>query len=73
MNALRFKARKFRPGDGAQLGITMTAVDRLLRHPDDKPTLGLLLVREKNRVLVSSSSRRARSTCTIALHPTARG
>ena len=24
----------------------------LLAHPDDKPTLGLLLVREKNRVLV---------------------
>jgi hypothetical protein len=30
----------------------MTAVDRLLCHPDDKPTLGLLLVREKNQVLV---------------------
>jgi hypothetical protein len=30
----------------------MTAVDRLLAHPDDKPTLGLLLVREKNKVLV---------------------
>lgn len=30
----------------------MTAVDRPLCHPDDKPTLGLLLVRVKNRVLV---------------------
>jgi hypothetical protein len=30
----------------------MTVVDRLLCHPDHKPTLGLLLVREKNRVLV---------------------
>ena len=30
----------------------MTAVDRLLCHPDDKPTLGLLLVSEKNCVLV---------------------
>jgi len=47
------EARKFEPGDGAQLGMYMTAVDRLLAHPDDKPTLGrLLLVREKNRVLV---------------------
>ena len=46
------KARKFEPGDGAQLGMYMTAVDRLLAHPDDKPPLGLLLVREKNRVLV---------------------
>ena len=49
---IELKARKFEPGDGAQLGMTMTAVDRLLAHPDDKPTLGLLLVREKNRVLV---------------------
>lgn len=30
----------------------MHAVDKLLCHPSDKPTLGLLLVREKNRVLV---------------------
>ena len=49
---IELKARKFQPGDGAQLGMYMTAVDRLLRHPDDKPTLGLLLVREKNRVMV---------------------
>lgn len=49
---IELKARNFQPGDGAQLGMYMTAVDRLLCHPDDKPTLGLLLVREKNRVLV---------------------
>jgi len=49
---IELKARKFEAGDGAQLGMYMTAVDRLLTHPDDKPTLGLLLVREKNRVLV---------------------
>ena len=49
---IELKARKFQPGDGAQLGMYMTAVDRLLCHSDDKPTLGLLLVREKNRVMV---------------------
>ena len=49
---IELKARKFQPGDGAQLGMYMTAVDRLLSHSEDKPTLGLLLVREKNRVLV---------------------
>lgn len=49
---IELKARKFEPGDGAQLGMYMTAVNQLLAHPDDKPTLGLLLVREKNRVLV---------------------
>ena len=49
---LEIKARKFELGDGAQLGMYMTAVDKLLNHPDDKPALGLLLVREKNKVLV---------------------
>jgi predicted nuclease of restriction endonuclease-like (RecB) superfamily len=49
---IELKARKFEPGDGAQLGMYMTAVDKLLARSDDKPTLGLLLVREKNRVLV---------------------
>lgn len=49
---IELKARNFEIGDGAQLGMYMHAVDKLLRHPDDKPTVGLLLVREKNRVLV---------------------
>lgn len=49
---IELKARRFEPGDGAKLGMYMTAVDRLLCHPDDKQTIGLLLVKEKNRVLV---------------------
>lgn len=40
------------PGDTAQLNIYMNVVDELLRHPDDQPTIGLLLVKQKNRVLV---------------------
>lgn len=46
------KAREFKPGDSAQLGMYMTAVNKLLNHPDDKPALGLLLVKTKNKVLV---------------------
>lgn len=49
---IELKASKFKPGDGAQLGMYITAVNRLLNHPDDQPALGLLLVREKNQVLV---------------------
>lgn len=49
---IELKVRKFEPGDGAKLGMYMTAVDRLLCHPDDRQTIGLLLVKEKNRVLV---------------------
>lgn len=49
---IELKARVFEPGDGIQLGMYMRAVDELLKHPDDKPSLGLLLVKEKNRLLV---------------------
>ena len=50
--AIELKARPFAPGDGAQLGMYITAINRLLNHPDDKPALGLLLVRGKNQMLV---------------------
>jgi predicted nuclease of restriction endonuclease-like (RecB) superfamily len=49
---LEIKARKFEVGDGSQLGMYMTAVDKLLKHEEDKPTLGLLLVRSKSGILV---------------------
>ena len=49
---IELKARAFEPGDGIQLGMYMRAVDGLLNHPDDKSSLGLLLVKEKNRFLV---------------------
>ncbi len=63
---IELKARKFTPGDGAQLGMYMTAVDRLLSHPDDKPTLGLLLVREKNRMLVEYALGGSRQPISVA-------
>lgn len=49
---IEIKAREFEVGDGAQLGMYMTAVDKLIKYPDDKPSLGLLLVRGKNEILV---------------------
>jgi predicted nuclease of restriction endonuclease-like (RecB) superfamily len=53
--AVELKARKFDPGDVAQLSFYQNIVDDVLRHPDDKPTIGLLLVREKNRTVVEYS------------------
>ena len=63
---LELKARAFEPGDGVQLGMYMHAVDDLLRHPDDKPTIGLLLVREKNRVLVEYALGDTKRPITVA-------
>ncbi len=63
---LELKARAFEPGDGVQLGMYMHAVDDLLCHPDDKPTIGLLLVREKNRVLVEYALGDTKRPITVA-------
>ena len=49
---VELKARKFEVGDLAQLNMYINVVNDLLCHPDDKPTIGLLLVKEKNRNIV---------------------
>ncbi|MCL2079480.1 MAG: DUF1016 domain-containing protein, partial [Oscillospiraceae bacterium] len=47
--------RDFQPGDVSQLSMYQNVVNDVLRHPDDKPTIGLLLVKEKNRTVVEYS------------------
>jgi len=49
---VELKARKFELGDLAQLNMYVNVVNELMRHPEDKPTIGLLLVKEKNRTIV---------------------
>jgi predicted nuclease of restriction endonuclease-like (RecB) superfamily len=48
---VELKAGKFTPGHVSQLTMYMNIVDDLLRHPDDKPTIGLLLVKDKNHTV----------------------
>jgi hypothetical protein len=52
------KARAFQPGDVGQINLYRAAVDDLLRHPDDQPTIGLLLCRGKNKLVVEPSGAR---------------
>ena len=52
---VELKATKFKPGHVSQLNMYLNAVDDLLRHPDDKPSIGLLLVKEKNKMVVEYS------------------
>ena len=49
---VELKAGEFEPSHVSQLNIYLKAVDDLLRHQDDKPTIGLLLVKNKNKTLV---------------------
>ena len=51
------KVRAFTPGDVGQLNLYLSAVDDLLRHPDDHPTIGLLLCRKKNKLVAEYALR----------------
>lgn len=52
---VELKVCDFQPGHISQLTMYQNIVDDLLRHEDDKPTIGLLLVKGKNKVVVEYS------------------
>lgn len=49
---VELKVGKFAPEDAAQLNFYLTIVNRTMKHPTDAPTIGLLLVKDKNDTLV---------------------
>jgi predicted nuclease of restriction endonuclease-like (RecB) superfamily len=49
---IELKAVPFDPGFTGTLNLYLSAVDDLLRHPDDQPTIGLLLCKSKNDLVV---------------------
>ncbi|MBI4322553.1 MAG: DUF1016 domain-containing protein [Chloroflexi bacterium] len=55
--AVELKAVPFEPGFVGTLNMYLSAVDDLLRHPDDKPSIGLLLCRSKNRLVAEYALR----------------
>jgi len=54
---IELKAGKLEPGHISQLNMYLNIVDDLLRHPDDKPTIGLLLVKQKNKLVAEYALR----------------
>lgn len=54
---VELKAVPFEPEFVGKLNLYLSAVDDLMRHPDDKPTIGLLLCRSKNKLVVEYALR----------------
>lgn len=52
---IELNIRDFEPGFVSQLNMYQNIVNDILRHPDDKPTIGLLLVKGKNKTVVEYS------------------
>ena len=48
---VELKAGAFKPEHAGQLNFYLSAVDAQVKAPDDKPTIGLLLCKEKNRLV----------------------
>jgi hypothetical protein len=51
------KARAFKPEFAGQMNFYLSAVDDLLRHPDDKPSIGLILCKTSNQVVAEYALR----------------
>lgn len=54
---VELKAAPFDPAFVGQINLYLSAVDDLLRHPDDNPSIGLLLCKEKNKITVEYALR----------------
>ena len=54
---IEIKAVPFDPGFAGTMNFYLSAVDDLLRHPDDQPTIGLLLCKSKDKLEVEYALR----------------
>lgn len=52
---IELKAGNFEPGYVSKLNMYQNIVNDILRHPDDKKSIGLLLVKSKNKMMVEYS------------------
>jgi predicted nuclease of restriction endonuclease-like (RecB) superfamily len=44
------KMKKFTPEDAGKMNFYLSAVDSLMKHPDDAPSMGLLLCKNRDRI-----------------------
>lgn len=51
---IELKIEDFKPEFAGKMNFYLSAVDEQLRHPDDKPTIGIILCKGRNRVMTST-------------------
>ena len=54
---IELKAKAFEPEFVGKMNFYLAAVDDLLRHPDDKPSIGLIICKTKDQVVAEYASR----------------
>lgn len=54
---VELKATDFKPEFAGKMNFYLSAVDELMKHPDDKPSIGLLLCKGKNKIVAEYALR----------------
>ena len=62
------KMGKFEPAFSGQINFYVNAVDDLLRHPDDQPTIGMVLCKSKENTIVEYSLRGINTPIGVSTH-----
>jgi predicted nuclease of restriction endonuclease-like (RecB) superfamily len=63
---IELKVVPFDPAFVGQLNLYLSAADDLLRHPDDNPSIGLLICRSKDKIVVEYALRDLKKPISVA-------
>ncbi|MBI3272659.1 MAG: DUF1016 domain-containing protein [Planctomycetes bacterium] len=62
------KMERFKPEFAGKMNFYLSAVDNLLRHKGDRPSIGLILCKQKNRVVVEYTLRDTRKPIGVSAY-----
>ncbi len=65
---VELKIGDFQPSFGSQVNFYISAIDDLIRHSDDQPTIGLILCTSKSRTVVEYALRNLNTPIGVATH-----
>ena len=55
--AIDLKVEDFKPEFGGKMNFYLSAIDDLLRHPHDQPSIGIILCKSKNKIVAEYALR----------------
>jgi len=70
--AIELKTGRFKPEYTGKMNFYLSAIDELLRHPDDQPSIGIILCRIKDKITVEYSLRDTKKPIGVAGYVLAR-
>lgn len=65
---VELKIGDFQPSFGSQVNFYISAINDLIRHPDDQPTIGLILCTSKSKTVMEYALRNLSTPIGVATH-----